>query len=58
MKLTTLLDLSGALLVIAALAVLAGTFHVAGGLLVAGAGLLALSYAIARGKGPRTGGDT
>ncbi|WP_309129471.1 hypothetical protein [Microbacterium sp.] len=58
MNLTTLLDLLGALLVIAALAAFVGTFTIAGGLGVAGVGLLALSWLIdrraaGRGKEPR-----
>lgn len=53
MKLTTLLDLVGSVLVIAALAVLVGTYLLAGGLAVAGLGLLALSYLIARGPARR-----
>lgn len=48
MNLTTLLDLIGALLVIAALAVFVSTFTIAGGLGVAGSGLLALSWLIDR----------
>lgn len=48
MNLTTLLDLIGALLVIAALAVFVATVTIAGGLAVAGVGLLALSWLIDR----------
>jgi len=47
-NLTTLLDLLGSLLVIAALAVLVGTYSLAAGLAVAGLLLLALSYTIDR----------
>lgn len=58
MNLTTVLDLAGSLLVIAALAVFVGTFTVAGGLGVAGVGLLIFSWLIdqratGRGKGSR-----
>ncbi|MEJ1087045.1 hypothetical protein WDU99_01795 [Microbacterium sp. Mu-80] len=48
MNLTTLLDLVGSLLVIAALAVFVAMFTLAGGLAVAGVGLLALSWLIDR----------
>lgn len=41
---TTVLDLAGALLIVAALAVLAGRVDVAAGLLVAGVGLLGVSW--------------
>ena len=44
MTLTTLLDLVGALLVIAALGVFVGAYSLPGGIAVAGAGVLALSY--------------
>lgn len=46
MNLTTLLDLAGSLLVIAALAVAVGFISIAGGLGVAGVGLLVLSWLI------------
>lgn len=48
MRLTTLLDLLGALLVIAALAVFVGGFSLAGGMGVAGLGVLVLSWFIDR----------
>lgn len=48
MNLTTLLDLIGALLLIAALAVFVSMFTIAGGLGVGGLGLLALSWLIDR----------
>ena len=48
MNLTTLLDLLGALLVIAALAIFIATFTIAGGLGVAGVGVLTLSWLIDR----------
>lgn len=46
MNLTTLLDLGGSLLIIAALAVAVGVVSIAGGLGVAGIGLLVLSWLI------------
>lgn len=57
MNLTTLLDLAGSLLIIAALAVFVGMFTVAGGLGVAGVGLLVLSWLVdqrAAGRGKET----
>jgi hypothetical protein len=57
MNLTTLLDLAGSLLIIAALAVAVAMFTIAGGLGVAGVGLLVLSWLIDQ-RATRRGKET